>query len=302
MSRHNKISVVTVTYNSGDTIYKLINSLKLIDDVIENIIVIDNNSESFDSKKINNINPKTIVICNKKNLGFAKAINKGIRKIKTELILIINPDSYLENKSILKSISFIQRNKKIGAIGGKIFNGKKKAFTATTTPTFLTGIFEFTNLKKIFPKNKFSKKFWIETIKNIKQPISVTSLCGAYIIIRKKINNSLNLFDEKYFLYLEDIDFGIKINNQGYKVIFDPRSNIQHVGGYSSKNKYKTDLTSWYKSRDIFFKKHLNPIKAIILVSIFKIEKILLNIYHFIKHDSEPSLSHSSHQKRIKKH
>jgi O-antigen biosynthesis protein len=288
VSINKKISLITVTYNSKKTIYKLLNSVKLIDNYIKEIIVVDNNSNNFDKNKISSISKKIKIIINKRNLGFAKAINQGVKVSRSDFIILLNPDTYLTDDSIKHSLNLILKDPKIGAIGGKISNQKNQiSYTATNNPTFLTGLFEFTNLKKIFPNNKFSKSFWMEKDKQIKKPIGVTSLCGAYMIIRKKINNKLNLFNEDYFLYMEDVDFGININEKGYKVIFDPNSNIKHIGGASSKNKYKTDLNSWYKSRKIFFKLHLNKVEGIILSIIFSIEENILKIIHFIK--NEPS-------------
>lgn len=286
MSIGKKISLVTVTYNSEKTIFKLLSSIKSIDNYIEEIIVIDNNSKKFNRNKIISISPKIKIIINKKNLGFAKAINQGIKISKSNIILLLNPDTYLIDDSIKHSLNLIIKNPKIGAIGGKIFNEKNEiSYTATGYPTFMTGLFEFTNFKKIFPNNKFSKLFWIEKIDKIEKPIEVVSLCGAFMIIQKRINNKLNLFNEKFFLYLEDIDFGIKLNQNGYKVIFDPNSKVKHIGGASSNNKYKTDLKSWYKSRKIFFKSHLNKVEGIILSTIFSIEEKLLEVIHLIKNE-----------------
>jgi len=281
-----KISLVIVTYNSNKTIFKLLLSIKAINNLIKEIIIVDNNSRFFDKNKIKKIFPKIKIIENKKNLGFAKAVNQGIRKSKSSFILLLNPDTYLIDNSIVNTINIIINDKKIGAIGGRLLNkNRQKSYTANNKPSFLTGLFEFTNLKKIFPNNKFSNNFWIEKKQLINKPIEVSSLCGAYIIFRKKINNKLNLFNQKYFLYLEDIDFGIKINNQGYKVIFDPNSRIIHIGGHSTNNKYKTNLKQWYESREIFFKEHLNLFAGIILISIFKIEKTILNIRNLINHE-----------------
>lgn len=287
MSIREKNSLVIVTYNSEKTIFKLLISIeKYISNYIQEIIIVDNHSKNFEKNKIKLISKKIKIIQNKKNLGFAKATNQGIKLSKSGFILLLNPDTYLTNNSIKNSLNLIQKDTKIGAIGGKIFNQNNQTlYTATNKPTFLTGLFEFTNLKKIFPNNKYSKLFWVEKNKQIKKPIEATSLCGAYMIIRKKINNKLNLFNEKFFLYLEDIDFGIRINQNGYKVIFDPNSNINHIGGASSKNKYKTDLKSWYKSRKIFFKLHLNKVEGIILNVIFSIEENILKIVSFIKNE-----------------
>lgn len=288
MSTTKQISLVTVTYNSEKTIYKLLLSIKTINYLIKEIIVIDNNSRFFEIQKIKKISSKIKIIINKENVGYAKAVNQGIRISKSKYILLLNPDTYLIDDSIINTYNIIIDNKKIGAIGGKIFNKKRKNnYTANTKPTFFTGLFEFTNLKKIFPNNIFTNKFWIEKNKKINKPIEVSSLCGAFLILRRKINKKLNLFNEKYFLYLEDVDFGIKINELGYKVIFDPNSHIIHIGGHSSKNKYKTDLKHWYESREVFFKKHLKPIPSIILILIFKIEKNILYLRNLIKNDQQ---------------
>jgi len=281
-----KITLIIITYNSNKEILNLIKSLKFIEKIIKEIIIIDNNSTTFETEKIKNLSKKIKIIQNKRNVGFAKAVNQGIKLSKSRFILLLNPDTYLTDNSIIKSFNLIEKNKKMGIIGGKIkYPNNKPYLSANTKPTFLTGLFEFTNLKKMFPKNKFSKKFWPESYKNIKIPTNVSSLCGAYLIFRRKINKKLNLFDESFFMYMEDIDFGIKNNNEGYKVVFDPNSQIFHIGGASSNNKYRTSLNYWYKSRKIFFKKHSNVLEGIILGIIFSLEEIFLKARNYIHHD-----------------
>jgi len=160
MPKSNLLTVVIVTYNSNKTILNLLSSLKYINESIKEIIIIDNNSPIFDKNKIKQVSKKISIIQNKKNFGFAKAVNQGIKKSKTNFILLINPDTYLIDKSLVKTFDVIKNNPKIGAIGGKIFDkNKNRKYTATNNPTFLTGLFEFTNLKKLFPNNYFSKAF-----------------------------------------------------------------------------------------------------------------------------------------------
>jgi hypothetical protein len=281
-----ELSVIIITYNSEKSIYRLLSSLETIKKLIKEIIIVDNNSLIFNENKIQKISSKIKLIQNKKNYGFAKAVNQAIKISKSNYILLLNPDTYLIDDSIINTYNLIINDKKIGVVGGKILNEKREnSYTANNKPTFLTGLFEFTNLKKIFHNNKYSNQFWIEKNKIINKPIEVSSLCGAYLIFRKKLKNKLNLFNEKYFLYLEDIDFGIKVNKLGYKVVFDPNSQVVHIGGFSSKNKYKTDLKHWYESREIFFKEHLNFFESIILISIFRLEKTILYLRSLYKHE-----------------
>lgn len=280
----NELDIIIVNYNSTKHSINLIESTNLIKEIINKIILIDNNSQDFKKKFFKK---EIEIIKNKNNLGFAKAVNQGIKKSKSKFILILNPDTVIINNSIKKLLSEIIKNNEIGAIGGKMeyFNGKKY-LTANSKPSLFTGLFEFTNLKRIFPNNYFSKRFWPEITKKNNEPIEVTSLCGAFILFRRKNKKKLNLFDENYFLYLEDLDFCISLKRKGYKIILYPKSKIKHFGGGSNSSKYKTVLKHWYKSRKYFFKKHLNKREFLILKIIFHLEEKLLKIYHYIKNET----------------
>lgn len=286
MSIVKKISLIIVNYNSSKNTNDLLLSVKkYIYKKIDEVIIIDNNSKDVKDLIVND--PKIKLIKNNKNYGFAKAVNQGIDKSKNDFILLLNPDTIIINNSILKTIELVINDKNIGVIGGKIKYEYKKIFTANNTPTFLTGLFEFTNLKKMLPNNKYTLDFWPEKNQKITQSLEVSGICGAYMIFRKydKIGNK-NYFDENYFLYLEDLDFCLSIKSKGFKVIFDPRSEIFHIGGASSDNKYHMSLNYWYKSRKIFFKKHLNKVEGIILNIIFTIEELFLKARLLIKnHD-----------------
>ncbi|MBU1088979.1 glycosyltransferase family 2 protein, partial [Patescibacteria group bacterium] len=210
------------------------------------------------------------------------------KKTKNNFILLLNPDTKIIDNSIIKMFNSIKKKKRWGIIGGKIKqykNNKKNYLTATSKPTFFTGLFEFTNLKKLFPNNIFTNKFWIENRHKNNKTIEVDSLCGAFLLFRKYLNKKINLFDKKYFLYLEDIDFCLNTKQKGYKVIYYPKSKIEHYGGGSNNSKYNTVLKHWYKSRKYFFKKHTNIISSAILNIIFDTEKNLLSLYHYIKNE-----------------
>ena len=214
-------------------------------------------------------------------------MNQGIAHSKCSYILLLNPDCVLVDNSIHIIYKQIINNKSTACIGGKIQSEdtNKPQHTANTTPTFLTGIFEFTNMKKLFPKNKYSKKFWIESKNAINQCVEVDALCGAFILFRKKIGITSLCFDQDYFLYLEDLQFGLDIRRLGYKVLFNPQAKVKHVGGASNNSKYNIVLSEWYKSRRIFFRKNLNALESIILIFIFSIEEQLLRIVHYLRNE-----------------
>ncbi len=289
----NKITVIIVNYNSTQYLVQLLKSLALINSIIKTIIIIDNNSPDFNSTSINKVPGynKTKLIINNVNRGFSYAVNQGITASTTNFILLLNPDTVVIDTSIKTLLEKITNDSKIGVIGGTIESMSQRniQFTANTRPTFLTALFEFTNFKKIFPNNPFSIHFWIEKKLNHsyqQKTLDVDGLCGAFMLFRRNSpSTNLNLFDENFFLYLEDLDFCLTMKNKGFLIVYDPSSRIKHKGGASSNSKYNIVLKHWYQSRKYFFLKHLNFIQGIILWIIFSMEEFTLSLYHHIRHE-----------------
>jgi len=273
-----KVSIVIVNYNSTERLMQLLSSLSFISTIIGEIIIIDNNSSNFDKKKVTTGFRQTIIV-NKNNQGFSKAVNQGISISKHSVILLLNPDCLIVDSSPIHTFNLINNNKYIGQVGGKIISSENKLrmYTATTMPDLFTAIFEFTNFKKIFNNNWATKKFWIETKYNIEKPILAHSLCGAYLFFRKNIKLK---FSEKYFLYMEDLDFGDIVNKNKLETWFDPSSKVYHYGGGSNNSKYRTVLRHWYKSRKVYFKNKLPILQNSIVMFIFLLEEFTLKIYN----------------------
>ena len=151
------------------------------------IIIIENSCDYKIKKKFNNLKKKIEVIVPEKNLGLAKSYNLGIKKAKTNLVFLNNPDIEISNKSILKLIECAKRIRKFGVIAPNYRNNK---------------IFKnyeiFNNEKKFLPK--LFKKLNI---------IEVDHIDNSFIIDKRNLNN--NLFDENFFLYFETSDFIAKL-------------------------------------------------------------------------------------------
>lgn len=287
-----KFTVLIPTYNNCEELGICIKSVRKISKYIQELIIINNGFTKMDFLKTTHLSFHIKIINNKKNVGFAKAVNMGILESKTEIILLLNPDTKIFDKSPIKLFQEINNNKDIGVIGGKLISDEQKTYySANSKPDFLTAIFEFTNLKKIFPNNLVSKKFWLEKNKGVSK-MDVHGLCGAYMFFKKyRKDKKINLFCTDYFMYLEDLDFCLTNIKNGYRVVFNPTSKIYHSGGSSSKNKYKANLNAWYKSRKFFFiestHKINNPIARKIISNSYIIEELALYFYHKLKH--EPS-------------
>jgi len=290
MSRE-KATMITVNYNSTKYLNRLLRSVEKIKNELSTVIIIDNNTPKFQEELVT---PKKLtkiirIIKNRHNIGFSKGVNMGIALARSNLILLLNPDTFLPNRSVVKTLDKIRKDKNIGIISGTLIDEKTGCtqLSVNMKPTFMTALFEFTNLKKLIPNNPFTKRFWPQIDNVNKKIMEVDAVCGAYMIFRKKHKNKTNTFDENYFLYLEDLDFGISAKNRGVRVLFDAESTVVHTGGASSGSIYNIELKNWYKSRRYFFQKYLTKPQGFIISIVFNMEEKLLKILHKITNTPE---------------
>lgn len=277
------LSIITVTYNSSRTIKKFLNSILKSKNYVEEVIIIENNSSDSDkTKRICATYNKLLRIkfINNDNVGFGRSCNYGASIAKNENLLFLNPDAELQENSIATLLSHM-KNKKADIIGGKAINYDLKPHgSVVRSPNLYIGLFEFSNLGKLFHINKAHKDFYYEDldIMNSKKDVVVDAVSGAYLLTKKNIFNKLNGFDENIFMYLEDVDLGKRANDLGFKVVFCPHSVIWHIGGASSRNKYKIRHQAWFDSRKYYYRKHFSLLANIIIQPLFSIEEFLLKL------------------------
>lgn len=295
------ISVITVTYNNKLEIKSFLKSL-----FRQNIwrasfelelVIIDNNStdctKEIIKQTISNLSyfDHCLFIQNRANLGFSKAVNQGLKMSKGDFILLANPDIFFNREdTLLNLVSCLERSQAhiVGGLLTKVMSDvtvdklKKSQIHGTFVrkPCFLTGIFEFTNLKKLLPENRFYKRFYYL---NEDKPLNsryVDAVSGALMLFKKHLLNEIGLFDEKFFLYLEDVDFCLRAKSAGFKVYFCNKAIAYHYGGASSKHKRgNVEYDEWVKARSLFFRKHSSYIGFCLLNVIFTIDNLLVRFF-----------------------
>ena len=288
MKKIPEITIVVIVYNNEKFLPGFLNSLKKVPrDIYLEYIFVDNASTDSSKKfleKLSNIDLNFKLISNKKNEGFARAVNKAIIISKGKFILLLNPDSTVPKKAISQIYKVISVDKRLAVVGGTLIDlvTMKHQPSHLMKPNFLMILFEFTNLKKVFPNNIFSKFLWYENVESKKKgKFYVDATCGAFMIIRKEVGSRINFFDENYFMYLEDLDFCLRIKKSGYKVAHTNKSHINHFSGGSSllsNPKNRINEKAWRDSRKYFFQKHYNIFIGIIFFVLFNIEDILLSV------------------------
>lgn len=209
------VSFVVVNHNGKRYLPKCLDSIyaqAYPKNCIE-IIFVDNNSGDKSVEFIKKKYPKAKIIKNKEN-SYTKANNLGVKKAKGELIFLLNNDAWLKENTLDILVKEISKNKKVGAVTGKIFfeNGKLQS----------TGHVELPNL--YFGDRGFMEK---DSGKYNKKEL-VPSICFASVLIRKKCIDDIGLLDEDFVMYCEDVDFSIRARKKRWRLLYIPEAATYH--------------------------------------------------------------------------
>jgi len=257
---NNIIDIIIVNYKSTDYLIKSVSSIyESSTKITPNIIVIDNHS-SDNVELVNENFPQITLLQNTKNVGFAAAINQGIRKSKAKYILIINPDTLLVNDFFQPILDYMETHKDTGIIGPKILDtdGSIQG-SARTFPNILTALYGRSSpLTKHFPNNPISR-FNIMTIGSDGiSPMEVDWVSGACMLVRRQVITEIGPLDEQFFMYWEDADLCKRARNRGWNVVYLPKSSSYHYIGKSSYTRPLQSIYHFHRSSFLYFNKHAN--------------------------------------------
>jgi GT2 family glycosyltransferase len=238
------LSIIILNYNSGDFLRKCLESIGKVkkNGFKYEVIVVDNASTDESLKKIQNSkfkiqneNLKLKIIKNEKNLGFAAGNNVGIKKARGRYVLFLNPDTIVMPNTFREMIRFMDDNPQAGAATCRVElpNGKLDEACHRGFPTPWNAFCHFSGLEKLFPKSKVFASYTLGW-RPLDKIHEIDSGAGAFLILRKKVGDKLNWWDEDYFWYGEDLDFCYRIKKAGWKIYYVPRVKIIHYKGVSS--------------------------------------------------------------------
>jgi GT2 family glycosyltransferase len=268
------ISVIYVYYNTPLEMRKSLKTLfQTAHNISYEVIIINNASTKILPEQIRN-NNKIKIIDNKENLGFGKALNQGVLLSKGEYLLFMNPDAFFTENAISSMIGRMKKDTRIGMLGPQLINiDTTIQMVGNDYPLLPHVFFAFSFLDKLFPKNPFSKQYYLlDFDRRTEKEIPV--ICGACMLTRKNIFEKIGGFDEQFFMYFEESDICIRIKREGLKVIFFPKAKIIHIGGKSSYDK-KWIQKTFEKSRFLFFKKYHHPLIAFFGEAILRVMSVL---------------------------
>ena len=255
-----ELSVVIVNYNVKHFLEQcLISAKKALEGIEGEIIVVDNNSVDGSVNLINKKFSDVVLIANKKNTGFSVANNQGIKIARGNNILLLNPDTVIQEDTLRKCLEFFDKNEDAGALGVKMYDGNGRFLPESKRglPTPSVAFYKIFGLASLFPNSKTFGKYHLGYLSE-NESHKVDVLSGAFMMIRKKVLNEVGLLDETFFMYGEDIDLSYRIKKGGYENYYFSKTNIIHYKGESTKKSSVNYVFVFYKAMVIFAEKHFS--------------------------------------------
>lgn len=255
-----KLSIIIVNYNVKFFLSQCLNSVKLAIDNLTHpveVFVVDNHSVDGSCFLIKDQFPWVKLMENKENVGFSKANNQAIKIAQGEFILLLNPDTVLEQDTLKKVIEFMESHADAGGLGVRMIDGKGKFLPESKRglPTPKVAFYKISGLSKIFSKSKQFNRYHLGYLNEF-EINEVDVLSGAFMLIRKEVFNKIGLLDETFFMYGEDVDLSYRITLAGYKNYYFPETTIIHYKGESTKKGSINYVKMFYSAMAIFANKH----------------------------------------------
>lgn len=267
------ISFIIVNWNTRDILIDCLNSIyKTVTDIGFEIYVVDNNSTDGGREATKKRFPDVKLIENKTNTGFAHANNQALRIMQGRFAVLLNTDAVLQEGAIKSLLNFMNNTPGAGIAGVQLLNKDgSRQNSIDNFPSPETEILNKSILRFFFP-DKYPGKSRIHH-----SPIEVDSVIGACMIVRKEAMDEVGLFDEDYFIFLEETDWCFRMHKKGWKVYHVPDARVFHFSGHSKKKMPWESQIEYYKSLYKFFRKNRDTVSCL-TIRILKPCKIFINL------------------------
>lgn len=256
MTHMRDVGIIIVTHNSAGEIGPCLDAAAATG---ADVLVVDNASQDGTRAEVERHG--TRLIANSRNLGFAAAVNQGVRALRTPLLLLLNPDAIIVNS--LAPLRDACLDPRTAAAGGMLVDNSGQpqiGFMVRRFPTPEALCFEALLVNRVIPRNPVNWQYRCLDL-DYTAPLDVEQPAGAFLMIRRDAWEKLGGFDENFYpLWFEDVDFLKRATDHAYRIRFVPEAVAKHTGAHSIR-KISLEFRQfyWYGSVLKYAAKHFPP-------------------------------------------
>ncbi len=282
------VDVIIVNWNCGDQLRDCLCSIEKTvagDSVrLERVVVVDNASTDGSADALEPFALPLSVIINGSNRGFAAACNQGAQGSAADYLLFLNPDTRLFAGSLAKAVHVFQAplNERVGILGVQLLDSEGRI--ARTCSRFLTPAMV---LRKILGLDQYIRGPWLpQTMTDWDHATTarVEHVMGAFFLVRRALFQRLGGMDERFFVYLEDVDFSLRAHQMGFDSLYLAQAQIFHRSGGASSQAKARRLYYALASRILYGFKHFPGWKAwILLIATLSVEPVTRIVHALLR-------------------
>lgn len=253
-----ELSIIIVSYKTKNLLKNCLKSVfnSRIDFPFE-VIVVDNNSNDGSVEMIKEEFKEVRLLVNKKNVGYGKANNQGMKIAKGDYILLLNSDTEIINDAISKMVEWLGKIRNVGVAGCKLLYKDGKTQQSAGYLPRLSKIFLWQTFLDDLPVLRdLIKPYQVSNLNFYQKEHEVGWVTGAFFLLKREVFEKTKGFDEKIFMYGEEVEWCYRIKKAGFKIFYTPIASIYHLKGGSNQEINESAVISEYKGILYFFAKH----------------------------------------------
>jgi len=252
------IDVIIVNWNAGQQLARCLESIPFSNDDLDlhRVVVVDNASTDGSREALDRRRLPLHIVRNQHNRGFAAACNQGAKGSKADYLLFLNPDTRLFSDSLSKPLRFMKlpHNRQIAIVGVQLVDADSHVSrTCARFPTVGWFFAKMLGLDRVFP-SAFPSQIMTEWDHRASR--EVDQVMGAFFLVRRAAFETLGGFDERFFVYFEDVDFALRAREQGWRTFYLCDAQAYHKGGGTTEQIKPTRLFYALRSRILYAYKH----------------------------------------------
>ncbi len=255
------LSIVIVSHNAEKLLRKCLDSIyRYQKELAFEVTVVDNCSEDRTTAVVKRDFPQVKLLENQANWGFSVACNQGIRSARGRYLFLLNPDTEFTPGGITRMIRFMETHRQTAICGPRMIDSQGRIqFSCRSFPSYLTAFSSGQSvLNRLFPSNPLSRRYLMRELNRSKES-QVDWISGSSLLTRREVFETIGLLDERFFMYVEDVDFCLRARQNGLLTYYFPEVTILHHIGQSTKRRRLSMQVEHHRSMYRFYDKHYAP-------------------------------------------
>lgn len=224
-------AAVIVNYNAGPALAGCVTSV--LDEGPEEIVVVDNDSSDGSAEELRRIFPDVTLVAAGQNLGYARAANLGIAATRAPVVAVLNPDVVLRPGAAEAVLTRFNTEADLGALGPTLLNSDGTVYPSARRVPSMADAVGHGLLYFVWTGNPFTRRYR-QVDADASRPRDVDWVSGAAVWLRRAALDDVGGWDERYFMYVEDVDLCWRLRTAGWRVGYEPGARVEHLLGVST--------------------------------------------------------------------